>query len=258
MRFRIQSGFGDLLARAGLASAEALLAAPGERVAASRSTEVTRVALREGPALYVKRHRFPTPRDRVRGAFRGTLLGRSKARREFENLERLRAAGFDVAEPVAFGEIRGALFLSTCFVVTREIENVRPADRFWAESTPAERREAVEAAARLAASLHGAGYTDGSLAARNILLGRTEEGLRACKVDCAKGRWRIPPGRRAMLDLARLDAGAKTFATQRERLRFLRVYLGGRLGRRGRRWIETLARARSAFEIWEVPRLGSP
>ena len=42
--------------------------------------------------------------DEPSGALRGTFFGRSKARREFRNLWRLRRWGLDAPAPVAFGE----------------------------------------------------------------------------------------------------------------------------------------------------------
>ncbi|MHC4601472.1 MAG: hypothetical protein ACYS47_20950, partial [Planctomycetota bacterium] len=37
--------------------------------------------------------------------------------------------------------------------------------------------------------------------------------------------------------------------------RFLRAYLGGRLGPPARRWIVALNAARRKYEVWELPRL---
>ncbi|MHC4779765.1 MAG: lipopolysaccharide kinase InaA family protein [Planctomycetota bacterium] len=230
----------------------------GERVASSRTTSVDRFFLGGGSAIYVKRYRIPTLRDALRGMLRGTLFGMDKASREFMNLGRLARMGMPVPEPLAADRRRGRVFLAESMLVTAEIEGAIRVDLFLRGDPappPVKVDSLVLEAARLVRRLHGVGYTDGSLAPRNLLVRETTGGIELFKVDCAKGRFRMPPGRRALLDLARLDAGASALVSARQRLRFLREYLGGHLGPRGRRWIEALALARKQYEIWELPRL---
>jgi len=248
------------LHEAGLGTASALLDFEGgETAARSRSTSVVRLVLPDGAALYLKRYRYACLRDRVRAAFRGTLVGRNRAAREFENLRRLGAAGLDAPAPVAWGARRGPCFLSACFLLTREIENAVRMDALLTTSASlpgGRRRKLLDATGRAVSAMHGAGYTDGSLALRNLLAREEGGGWRLFKVDCGKGRWRVPPGRRALEDLARFDAGARGLLTSRERLRILRAYLGGRLLAPARRWTEGVARAREKYAVWEEPRLG--
>jgi hypothetical protein len=233
----------------------------GERIAQSRSTSVFRVPLAGGGAVFIKQYRFPTFLDGLRGMFRGTLFGRDKAQREFENLSRMKEKGWPVPRPLAVGREWGGLFLKACVLVTEEVEGAERADLFLTRHPPPSRRkraEGIEAAAEGVARMHREGYADGSLALRNLLLKWSPGGCRIFKVDCRKGRWRTPVGVRALEDLARLDAGARPIVGLRDRLRFLRAYLGGRLGGRARRWIRAIERARRKYEFWEAPRLRDP
>ena len=249
-----------LLAEARRAPLLAKLALAGaEPVASSRSTRVIRVTLQDGGAVYVKRYLYPTRRDRLRGMFRGTLFGTDKARKEFENLRRMAQKGWPVPRALEAARRRGRCFLRECTLVTAEIEGptVR-ADLFLRRDPPPSRRrrrEGIAEAAALVRAMHQGGYTDGSLALRNLLVRDRDGVIEVFKVDCAKGRWRTPPGRRALEDLARRDAGAQAVMSPRDRLRFLRGYLGGRLGHSARLWIEALDSARRKYEVWELPRL---
>lgn len=235
-----------------LAGAEPVGAVP---VARSRSTAVFRLPREGGPAFYVKRWEFPTPADRLRGMFRGTLFGRHKAAREAANLEGMAREGVAVPRVLGAGARRGLVFLERCVLLTEEIVGAKTLLRFVADR-PERRRAAVEAVARFTSTLHGKGYTDGSLAPRNLLLREGSGGIEVFKVDVAKARRRVPPGLGMLHDLARLLAAAEDISTRAERFRFLRAYLGGgKLGNRARRWIAALEIAKTRFEAREKPRL---
>ncbi|MHC4601401.1 MAG: lipopolysaccharide kinase InaA family protein, partial [Planctomycetota bacterium] len=168
--------------------------AGAEPVAASRSTRVIRCALRDGGAVFVKRYVYPTLGDRLRGMFRGTLFGMDKARREFENLRRMAGKGWPVPRPLEAARRTGRWFLRECTLVTAEIEGkpVR-ADAFLRrDPAPSWKRrgEGIVAAATLVRAMHREGYTDGSLALRNLLVRVAAGKIEVFKVDCAKGRWR--------------------------------------------------------------------
>jgi len=66
----------------------------GTALQSGAATEVRRIELLDHGLpreLFVKNYWYPTRGDRWSGFYRGTFLGTSKVRREFENLARLRA-----------------------------------------------------------------------------------------------------------------------------------------------------------------------
>src|SRR6188768_1768123 len=68
----------------------------GQVVTHSGSTEVRRVNVGSGSdirTIFIKKYWVTKPFQLWSGMFRGTFFGRSKARREFQNLARLRAWG---------------------------------------------------------------------------------------------------------------------------------------------------------------------
>src|SRR5262245_39760246 len=90
----------ELLRKPRLDGVEAVYAFQGgEVVASSRSSEVRRVLLPGGGSggrpriVFIKKYWTVSRRQLWSGALRGTFFGRSKVRREFENLSRLRAWG---------------------------------------------------------------------------------------------------------------------------------------------------------------------
>jgi len=233
----------------------------GEVEAQSRSTSVYRFESDTAGAVFVKHYRYPTLLDGIRGMFRGTLFGTDKASREFDNFRRMAEHGWNVPEPLHVGKRWGAVFLKECFLVTREIAGTVRADRFFAQvPRPGHRAHsrALLAVAEVVARMHASGFIDGSMAPRNFLLEERDGAFRVFKVDTPRGRWRTPPGRRVIEDLARLDAGAKALVSRLDRLRFLRAYFGGRLGSKARSWIPVIERARTKYDVWEAPRLKDP
>jgi hypothetical protein len=82
----------------------------GVLVESENGSEVRRVSMIDSAgverALYLKKY-FIHNSKRFRGEFfRGAFFGRSKARREFGNLERLRDFGIDVTAPVAIAHFQ--------------------------------------------------------------------------------------------------------------------------------------------------------
>lgn len=211
----------------------AFAGAEGEVVARSGSTETVRTAWGEVD-LHLKRYRYGLLRA-LKGALRNTLLGPSRARREYEMLLALRAAAGDDAAPapVAFGEHRRIGLLLESFVATETVPGAADLD---AASAPDPR-----SLARFVAGIHRAGFSHGGLFARNVLV--RPDGTYAV-VDLARARRRSRDADRAR-DLAFLDEslGART---ARSRLRALAEYLGperscGDL----RRWVERIGRFRT-------------
>jgi tRNA A-37 threonylcarbamoyl transferase component Bud32 len=204
-RCEIEPDFAAPLAQAKLVRARDFLALRGgEVVARSRTTSTTRHSA-GGRRFYLKRYLFPTGRDRRRGAFRGTFLGASKARREWRNLGFLEDAGIAVPRRAAWGEVRRMGFVTGCFLLTEELDGARPLDQELARGRCA---DLLPRAGALAAALHSLYYIDGTLALRNLLVRPERKPESLYKVDCPKGRVvrGISPSARGR-DLAPLVAG---------------------------------------------------
>ena len=208
----------------------------GRRVASSGTTEVREVELKaphsaQPRVIFIKRYWFPSFASRWNGALRGTLLGRSKVRREFDNLAWLRAHGFDAPQPVAWGEERNGGWLTRSFLISEGIPEPLALSKFIRDTLPSRpasvRRELIERLAALTRRLHARRFVHHDLFWRNIIL--TGESLeRFALIDAHKGRvWRAgaEQGSRAA-DLAALDAPAPWFFRRTERLRFFLRYRG--------------------------------
>jgi len=227
----IAPGWEALLRACSLDSVQAAYAVlAGETITRSGSSEVRRLELsdgRERRVVFLKKYWANNFRQAWKGALRGAFFGRSKVRREFENLARLRAWGLSP------------------------------------EEQRRQRRELIESLARMVRRLHAHGFVHHDLFWRNILLsGRKLD--RFYLIDAHKGRRWFPltgPLARAR-DLAALDAPAPGWFRRSERLRFLLRYLekprldsaGRRLARRILRLAEPL-RAKERRRVLEGRRI---
>lgn len=208
----------------------------GRAVASSRTTQVREIELAETDTarprtLFIKRYWFPSFASRWNGALRGTFLGRSKVRREFDNLAWLRAHGFDAPRPVAWGEERNGGWLTRSLLISEGIPEPLALSKFIRDTLPSRpasvRRELIERLAALTRRLHEQRFVHHDLFWRNIIL--TGEALdRFALIDAHKGRvWRMGAEQRSRAaDLAALDAPAPWFFRRTERLRFFLLYRG--------------------------------
>ncbi len=208
----------------------------GRAIASSGSTEVREVELTGADSapprvIFIKRYWFPSFASRWNGALRGTLFGRSKVRREFDNLAWLRAHGFDAPLPVAWGEERSGGWLKRSLLISEGIPEPVALSKFIRDTLPsrpaAARRELIERLAALTRRLHEQRFVHHDLFWRNIIL--TGESLdRFALIDAHKGRvWRAgtEQGSRGA-DLAALDAPAPWYFRRTERMRFFLRYRG--------------------------------
>ena len=208
----------------------------GREVAHSGTTEVREIELPDPSAahprtIFIKRYAFPTYASRWNGALRGTLFGRSKVRREFDNLAWLRAHGFDAPLPVAWGEERAGGWLTRSFLISEGIPEPVALDKFIRDTLPSQppslRHELIKALAGVTRRLHDAQFVHHDLFWRNIILsgGRLDH---FALIDAHKGRvWSRWNGRRSRAaDLAALDAPAPWYFRRTERLRFFLLYRG--------------------------------
>jgi hypothetical protein len=170
-----------------------------------------------------------------------TFLSRSKAAREFANLQRLHDVGIAATEPLDWGETRRLGFVTSAFVDTRWIPSAVDLRRLLADRSPTtatnmhSRRQLATAYGALAASLHRHGLLSSTLQPRNLvgLDGGLEGGQRCELLLCDQpslmdfGRG-IHGGRLAWIDLfdiAFSPPRCRDFS-KTERLRLLRAYTG--------------------------------
>lgn len=208
----------------------------GEIVTRSGTTEVRRIVFPgagNARTVYLKKYWANTARQVWSGALRGTLLGRSKARREFENLARLRRWGLDAPAPVAYGEHRRGLWLVRSFLMSEEIPDPMPLDVFIRDELPRApeterrglRRELLERLADYTGRLHEQRFVHHDFFWRNIIL--SSQSLENFSlIDAHKGRRWLPWAERRSRakDLAALDSPAPHFFRRTERLRFFLRY----------------------------------
>ena len=112
----------------------------GVLVESANGSEVWRVSITDSAGvervLYLKKY-FIYDAKRLRSEFlKGAFFGRSKASREFGNLERLRGFEIDVTAPVAFGEERSLGRLTRCFLMTEEVPESRNLDEVLMKELP--------------------------------------------------------------------------------------------------------------------------
>ena len=233
------------LAKLGLASVDQVLKYKPETMAAmSGSSETFPVEV--GPAggapqrIYIKRYRYRGVLARLKGMFRGTLLGKSRARFEYDVLAEMRRRGISAVRPIAFGERRSGGFLKACFLMTEgvtgapslDVLSARPASDVLDDTH--ERRRLIEMLARELRNMHRAGVKHGGLFWRNILVTRDADGAWQFHLIDPDRRGRCGEGAvkrgDVVSDLADLVSSGIHGGQRADLVRFLRAY-------------------------WEVPRL---
>jgi tRNA A-37 threonylcarbamoyl transferase component Bud32 len=235
----ITQGWETILRNHGLDTVEGVYRlGSGQVVTHSGSTEVRRVDVGSGAdtrTIFIKKYWITKPSQLWSGMFRGTFFGRSKARREYHNLARLRAWGLDAPEPVAYGEERLARWLMRSYLISHGVPQPVPLQVFIGshlaalppKEARASRRELVENLADYTRRLHEHRFVHHDYFWRNILISGHDL-RRFHLIDAHKGRLWLPgedPGARAR-DLAALDAPAAHYFRRSERLRFFLRYLG--------------------------------
>jgi heptose I phosphotransferase len=224
------------LSAAGLGSFEALMGFGGGDVYRRFAGRLTVRLEIGGAAFYLKRHREAAePRTWAEMLARKSV---SDARREFDRIAEVRAAGIAAAEPAALGEARlpgdGRSLL-----LLEEIPDARPADdvlltpALSERAAPAARQRLLSRIAGLVRRLHDAGFNHRDLYLCHVFVGglsagRAEEGpltlIDLQRMGHAAGgagrRWRVK------------DAAQMTYSdrpgvlSNTDRMRLLRAYWG--------------------------------
>lgn len=181
-----------------------------------------------------KRYRYPSFRRKLKGFFRNTFFGSSRAKREFENLTRLYQLGLNEVKPLAFGEDRFFRFLHRAFILTESLPDTCELNHFlkspnFFDMESRSQSKFLTALGRWVAMLHARGYRDRDLHARNILVHAKNDGWRFSKIDSPKGSGgRLEPrrARTYLKDLKDLDEDLQKLISRQGRLRCALAYLG--------------------------------
>jgi hypothetical protein len=170
----------------------------------------------------------------MKGFFRNTFFGASRARAEFANLKKLHTLGLSKVQPLGFGEDRSLRLLSRAFILTEHLEGTFTLRR-WLQSetyrslSRSKRVLFLTSMARWISSMHLRGYRDRDLYVRNVLVHEEDAGWRFSKIDSPKGSGgRSGPDRKAIFltDLQDLDQGLRDLLNRTDRLRCLKAYVG--------------------------------
>ena len=226
----------DALTALGIADADdAVRCELGEIVTAGRQGWTRRIETPVG-TLYLKCHRWRRLMSRLR-----FTLARDTARREFDNLVLMEKLEIPAARPLAVGTSRNLLGMPRASFLllvgledTRDLETALP-ELAAATTDPKERARRRRALALLGGRLgrlHEAGYVDGDMHFRNILLRDAGVDYELFFIDSPKGRVlsaSTARNRARIHDLACLDKHADKWLSRCDRLRVLRGYLGRRL-----------------------------
>lgn len=233
----ISPGWEDILRAHGLNAVDSVYRIEGGKIAArSGSTEVRELQVDSGPVvrtIFIKKYWARRASQLWSGFFRGTFLGRSKVRREYENLGRLREWGLDAPQPISYGEERRAGWLTRSYLISEGIPDPTPLHVFIRDrlaSLPREaasrtRRQLIEQLAAYTRRLHERHFVHHDYFWRNILIAGS--GLdHFFLIDAHKGRKWFPwEGANARAkDLAALQAPAPRFFRRSEMMRFFLCY----------------------------------
>ena len=164
-----------------------------------------------------------------------TVFIASRAGREFRNLKRLAEFGFNVPEPVAYGQMRTLGFVSVSFVMTRAVEDAvdlrglidDPSSAPFEMPPPRERRRLIEEFARTLRRAHDERFFIHTLRFKNLLLSKRGDAYVLHVIDVPFAgilRYRMFPAAGRVRDLACLMRGARMLLSRTERMRFARAY----------------------------------
>ncbi|HZE97022.1 MAG TPA: lipopolysaccharide kinase InaA family protein [Planctomycetota bacterium] len=167
-----------------------------------------------------------------------TLFIVSRAGREYRNLIRLAALGFNVPEPVASGQARTLGFVGESFVMTRAIEDsvsmwtyvYNPGAAPFPLPDARERHRLIEDFARTLRQAHEERFFIHTLRAKNVLLTEENGVYKVHLIDVPFAgiwRWRFFPRAGRIRDLALILKWARVLLTRTERMRFARAYGAG-------------------------------
>jgi tRNA A-37 threonylcarbamoyl transferase component Bud32 len=167
-------------------------------------------------------------------AFRGFLIGRSIARAEYENLEKLAEYCIRTPQLVAWGDHRFASGVIHSFIMTEEIPQAMGLDtlfKAWITKQPkkiVKDKQAllIRAAAKSVRQMHDNGFEHHDLFLRNMMI--SENDMSKLYILDAPRAYIWPQfimNKRRTVDLATLDAATTETLSRSQRMRFMHLYL---------------------------------
>ncbi len=223
------------LRRCDIRTAADALELVGEIVCGHPDRHVAKMTLKSR-VVYLKREHVVGWRTRYKSA-RAGFGWVSKCEREAETLKRLESAGLPGPQWLAYGtDGTGRAFLL--------IDELPGADvRFSLGDkalTLAQRRQLLRTAGRAVAAIHAAGFATPELAAKHLYVGPDRTTISLLDWQSAPAPSRISDGEKSRF-LAGLHASlADELASPRERLRFLKEYLGDSNRERTREFVRSI------------------
>lgn len=207
-------------------------------------------------AFYIKRHERSSLKEYLKPllSLRWPILG---ARNEWNALLAFHEAGLPTMTPVAFGQ-RGW----NSFLITEALENCTKLSELGATIPSTSnssavmpgglnRRRLVEGVARTTQRMHGAGLHHQDYYLGHLMLPNSPDRHAATEriyvIDLGRARQQRPLSRRWIVkDLAQLNFSAGS-ASWTDRFRFLRTYLGRKIGPGDKKLIASIAAKTSAI-----------
>jgi tRNA A-37 threonylcarbamoyl transferase component Bud32 len=241
-RVVINPAYTDLLKRSDLDSIQGvILSKLGDVISTDRKqekNEVRRIEISyEGkPRVFYLKLYYNHLFEKIWGrAFRGSLVGRSMVRAEYENLEQIASWGLRIPQLVAWGDHRFAGGVIHAFIITEEIPQAMGVDYLasdWFDQqskTVREQKKAelIKEVALAVKHMHAHGFEHHDLFLRNMMVSG-QDMAKLYIMDAPRAYiWPafIMRQRRAF-DLATLDAAATQVFSRSQRMRFMHIYLG--------------------------------
>ena len=200
----------------------------GEKVDGNRMSGLVTISV-GSRKYYVKKYE-------KRGKFLRRLMGRSRVRAEWENVQRLNQLGIPTVRLVAYGEETRFIGRRKGMLVTEEITGVTDlASLLQSEATCFTRRSwvnhVIDRLSGYVRAMHEQGFVHNDLKWRNILAD-FRDNTEVYIIDCPAGRqlsgflWSPLLRRGVIKDLACLDKIARHVLSRTRRLKFYLRYAG--------------------------------
>lgn len=209
------------------------------------ATPITQDELSDVIRLEAAGRRFYVKRYTTAGKGLRRYLGKSRIRREWENLQYFHRLGLPAAQVVAYGEQRQGLRFIRGALITEELRDTTDMARLAHDQAPQLQDprwlySVLQQLADMASKLHAQRFIHTDFKWRNILVDSALE-PRVFLIDCPSGyRWpkifgQAPVARGIIKDLACLDKVARYHLSRSQRLRFYKWYqFGSRLDHKTR------------------------
>jgi hypothetical protein len=180
---------------------------PERRVLAGRGAAYAVPLDASGTSVVVRHNRHGGLLAPVTGDL---FLPPTRAPHELDVALRLRAAGVPTPEVLAYAIYPAGPLLRRSDVLTREIPTSEDLAAILADASVSQRRDALDAAARLIAALCRVGAHHHDLNLKNVLLARESEGTRALVLDVDRVTFGRPGARKVVEgNLARFVRSAR-------------------------------------------------